>query len=57
MAKITHIDIIKDFSSKLGSGNSKEYFATNKCSYHIHLAKRVNPLHVGYLISPYRGDS
>lgn len=47
MAKITHIDIIKGFSSKLGSGNSKEYFATNKCSYHIHLAKRVNPLHVG----------
>ncbi len=47
MAKITHIDIIKDFSSKLGGSNSKGYFATNKCSYHIHLAKRVNPLHVG----------
>ena len=47
MAKITHIDIIKDFSSKLGGGNSKGYFATNKCSYHIHLAKRANPLHVG----------
>ena len=46
MAKITHIDII-GFSSKLGGGNSKGYFATNKCSYHIHLAKRVTPLHVG----------
>lgn len=43
MAKITHIDIIKGFSSKLGGGNSKGYFATNKCSYHIHLAKRVPP--------------
>ena len=33
MAKITPIDIIKDFSEKLGGGNSKENFATNKCSY------------------------
>ena len=43
MAKITPIDIIKGFSEKLGGGNSKENFATNKCSYHIHLAKRVTP--------------
>ena len=42
MAKITPIDIIKGVSRKIGGGNSKEYFATNKCSYHIHLAKRVN---------------
>ena len=42
MAKITPIDIIKGVSRKFGGGNSKEYFATNKCSYHIHLAKRVN---------------
>ena len=43
MAKITPIDIIKGVSGKFGGGNSKEYFATNKCSYHIHFAKRVNP--------------
>ena len=42
MAKITPIDIIKGVSGKFGGGNSKEYFATNKCSYRIHLAKRVN---------------
>ena len=42
MAKITPIDIIKGVSIKFGGGNSKEYFVTNKCSYHIHLAKRVN---------------
>ena len=42
MAKITPIDIIKGVSRKFGGGNSKEYFATNKCSYHIRLAKRVN---------------
>ena len=43
MAKITSIDIIKGVSGKLGGGKSKEYFATNKCNYRIHLAKRVNP--------------
>ena len=42
MAKITPIDIIKGVSGKFGGGNSKEYFATNKCSYTIHFAKRVN---------------
>ena len=42
MAKITPIDIIKGVSRKFGGGNSKEDFATNKCSYHIRLAKRVN---------------
>ena len=31
MAKITPIDIIKGVSGKFGGGNSKEYFATNKC--------------------------
>ena len=41
MAKITPIDIIKGVSGKFG-GNSKEYFATNKTSYNIHFAKRVN---------------
>ena len=41
MAKITPIDIIKGVSGKFG-GNSKEYFATNKSSYNIHFAKRVN---------------
>ena len=45
MAKITPIDIIKGVSGKFG-GNSKEYLATNKCSYRIHLAKRVNPFQV-----------
>ena len=43
MAKITPIDIIKGVSGKFGGGNSKENFATNKCSYRIHFAKRVNP--------------
>ena len=42
MAKITPIDIIKGISGKFGGGNSKEYFATNKSSYNIHFAKRVN---------------
>ncbi len=37
MAKITPIDIIKGVSGKFGGDNSKEYFATNKCSYNIHL--------------------
>ena len=46
MAKITSIDIIKGVSGKFGGGKSKEYFATNKCSYRIHLAKRVNPFQV-----------
>ncbi len=46
MAKITPIDIIKGISGKFGGGNSKEYLATNKCSYRIHLAKRVNPFQV-----------
>ncbi len=49
MAKIIPIDILKNISGKFGGGNSKEYFATNKCSYHIHLTKRVTPLHVGCL--------
>ena len=42
MAKITPIDIIKGISGKFGGGNSKEYFATNKTSYNIYFAKRVN---------------
>ena len=46
MAKITPIDINKGISGKFGGGNSKEYLATNKCSYRIHLAKRVNPFQV-----------
>ena len=41
MAKITPIDIIKGVSGKFG-GNSREYFATNKTSYNIYFAKRVN---------------
>ena len=43
MAKITPIDIIKGISGKFGGGKTKEYFATNKCNYHINLAKRVTP--------------
>ena len=31
MAKNTLIGIIKGVSGKFGGGNSKEYFATNKC--------------------------
>ena len=46
MAKITPIDIIKGISGKFSGGNSKEYLATNKCNYNIHLAKRVNPFQV-----------
>ena len=46
MAKITPIDIIKGVSGKFGGGNSREDFATNKCSYRIHLANRVNPFKV-----------
>ena len=42
MAKIRFIDIIESVSRKFGGGNQEEYFATNKCSYHIRLAKRVN---------------
>ena len=43
MAKIISFDILMNISGKFGGGKSKEYFATNKCSYHIHLAKRVTP--------------
>ena len=43
MAKIISFDILMNISSKLGGGNSKEYFATNKCSNRIHLVKRVTP--------------
>ena len=43
MAKITPIDIIKGISGKFGGGKSKEYFATDKHNYHIHLVKRVTP--------------
>ena len=42
MAKITPIDVIKDISGKYG-GNSNDYFATNKSSNKIHLAKYANP--------------
>ena len=43
MAKIIPFDILMNISGKFGGGKSKEYLATNKCSYHIHLAKRVTP--------------
>ena len=56
MAKITRIDIIKDISGKFGSGNSKEYFATNKCNYRIHLTKSPRSLQKqaedGYRLAP-----
>lgn len=42
MAKITAIDVIKGISGKFG-GNANEYFATNKSSYNIHLAKFAHP--------------
>ena len=42
MAKITPIDVIKGISGKYG-GNSNDYFATNKSSNKIHLAKYANP--------------
>ena len=42
MAKITPIDVIKGITGKYGSG-SKDYFATNKSSNKIHLAKLSNP--------------
>ena len=41
MAKITPIDVIKGISGKYGSGSS-DYFATNKSSNQIHLAKYQN---------------
>ena len=42
MARITPIDVIKGISGKYG-GNSNDYFATNKSSSKIHLAKFANP--------------
>ena len=42
MAKNTPIDVIKGISGKYG-GNSNDYFATNKSSNKIHLAKYANP--------------
>ena len=42
MAKITPIDVIKGITGKYGSG-SNDYFATNKSSNKIHLAKLTNP--------------
>ena len=42
MAKITPIDVIKGITGKYGSGNN-DYFATNKSSNKIHLAKLSNP--------------
>ena len=42
MARITPIDVIKGISGKYG-GNSNDYFATNKSSSKIHLAKYANP--------------
>ena len=42
MARITPIDVIKGISGKYG-GNSNDYFATNKSSSKIHLAKYSNP--------------
>ena len=41
MARITPIDVIKGISGKYGSG-SNDYFATNKSSNRIHLAKYLN---------------
>ena len=45
MAKITPIDIIKGVSqvSLAAVSRKNKYFATNKYSYRIHLAKRINP--------------
>ena len=42
MAKITPIDVIKGISGKYGSG-SNDYFATNKSSNKVRLAKLINP--------------
>ena len=42
MAKITPIDVIKGISGKYGSG-SNDYFATNKSSNQVRLAKLVHP--------------
>ena len=42
MAKIIPIDVIKGISGKYGSKTS-DYFATNKSSNQIHLAKLANP--------------
>ena len=42
MAKITPSDVIKGITGKYGSG-SNDYFATNKSSNKIHLAKLSNP--------------
>lgn len=42
MAKITPIDVVKGISGKFG-GHANEYFATNKYSNKIHLAKLSNP--------------
>ena len=41
MARITPIDVIKGISGKYGSGSS-DYFATNRSSNRIHLAKYLN---------------
>ena len=41
MARITPIDVIKGISGKYGS-NSSDYFATNRSSNRIHLAKYLN---------------
>ena len=51
MAKIDPIDIIKGTSGKFGGGKSKEYFATNKSSYNIHFAKKLNLYHVKSICS------
>ena len=42
MAKITPIDVIKGITGKYGSG-SNDYFATNKSSNQVRLAKLVHP--------------
>ena len=42
MAKIIPIDVIKGISGKYGN-QSSDYFATNRSSNQIHLAKIVNP--------------
>lgn len=42
MAKIIPIDVIKGISGKYGN-KSSDYFATNRSSNQIHLAKIINP--------------
>ena len=42
MARIIPIDVIKGISGKYGNG-SNDYFATNKSSNKVRLAKLVNP--------------